>query len=103
MLKPASRTRRAVSSSSAVPAAPAQAGSLVPKCGAEVAEPGGAQQGVAERVRGDVRVGVALEARGLVGPGQSGEVHRDPRDQPVDVGADADARERGCSARPDHA
>ena len=42
---------------------------------------------------GDVGVGVALEALRLVGPGEAGEVQRDAVDEPVHVGADADARE----------
>ena len=44
---------------------------------AEVAEPRGRQQRVARGVRGDVAVGVTLEAVVLVGPGQAGQVHRD--------------------------
>ena len=53
-----------------------RAGRTVPKCAAEVAEAGGRQQRVAGRVRGDVSVGVTLEAVVLVGPGEPGEVHR---------------------------
>ena len=59
--------------------------------GAEVAEAGGGEERVAGGVRGDVGVGVALEAGGLVGPRQAGEVHRHAGHQPVHVGADADA------------
>ena len=62
---------------------------------AEVAEPGGRQQRVAGSVRGDVAVGVTLEAVVLVGPGQAGEVHRDARREAVDVDAHADAGQRG--------
>ena len=58
---------------------------------AEVAEPGGGQQRVARGVRGDVAVGVTLEAVVLVGPGQAGELHRDARREAVDVDADPDA------------
>ena len=71
---------------------------------AEVAEPGRREQRVAGGVRGDVGVGVALEALGLVGPGEPGQVHGDAVDEPVDVGADADADGEGAvEARPDHA
>ncbi|GAA2137412.1 hypothetical protein GCM10009844_04430 [Nocardioides koreensis] len=45
---------------------------------------------------GDVGVGVALEAPGLVGPGETGQVHGDPVDQAVDVGTDADANGKGA-------
>ena len=84
-------------SSRAAPEAPAHAGSAVPKLRAEVAEPGGREQRVARGVRGDVGVGVALEALRLVGPGQPGQVERDAVDEPVHVGADADAGQPvGC-------
>ena len=49
------------------------AGSAVPNVRAEVAQAGRGESGVAERVRGDVGVGVALEPLGLVGPGQAGQ------------------------------
>jgi hypothetical protein len=44
-------------------------------------------------VRGDVAVGVALEAVVLLGPGQSGQPHGDPGRQLVDVDADPDPGE----------
>jgi hypothetical protein len=40
---------------------------------------------------GHIGVGVALEALGLVGPVQAGEVHGHAVGEPVHVGADADA------------
>ena len=58
---------------------------------AEVAEAGGRQQRVAGGVRGDVAVGVTLEAVVLVGPGQPGEVHRHAGREAVHVDADAHA------------
>ena len=65
--------------------------------GAEVAEPGRGEEGVAGGVRGDVGVRVALEPGGLVRPGEAGEVHRDAHHEPVHVGADADAGARRVS------
>ena len=59
----------------------------------EVAEPRRREQGVARGVRRHVAVGVTLEALRLVGPGEAGEVQRHAVDEPVDVGADADAGE----------
>ena len=93
--QPASRTRRAVSASRVAPEAPAHSGSAVPKLRAEVAEAGRREEGVAGGVGGDVGVGVALEPGRLVGPGEAGEVHRYAGDEPVHVGADADARGGG--------
>ena len=66
-----------------------------PERAAEVSESGGREQRVARGVGGDVGVGVALQALRLVGPGEPGEVHRDPVDQAVDVGADADPEAGG--------
>ena len=42
---------------------------------------------------GDVTVGVTLEPVVLVGPGQSGEVHRDAGREAVHVDTDAHPRE----------
>ena len=67
---------------------------------AQVAQPGGGQQRVAGGVRGDVRVGVPLEALGLVGPGQPGQVERRAVHEAVDVGADADAGDARGSLHP---
>ena len=61
--------------------------------GAQVAQPGGRQQGVAGSVRGDVTVGVTLQPVVLVGPGQSGQVHRDAGREAVDVDTDAHTRD----------
>ena len=99
--KPAARTRAAVSPSRAAPEAPAHCGSAVPKLRAEVAQPGRREQCVARGMGRDIGVGVTLEALRLVGPGEPGQVERDAVDEPVDVGADADARE--CGPREDHA
>ncbi|GCD90733.1 hypothetical protein NLS1_27390 [Nocardioides sp. LS1] len=46
-------------------------------------------------MRGDVGVGVALEALRLVGPGETSEVEGHAVDQAVYVGADADAGRKG--------
>ena len=68
--------------------------------GAQVAQPGWPTEGVAGGVRRDVGVGVTLETLRLVRPGQAGEVERHPLDEPVDVGADADAGEARGSLHP---
>ena len=104
MRKPAARTRRAVSSSMAVPAAPAHSGSDVPKFEPEVAQAGRRQQGVAQRVGGGVAVGVALEPLRLAGPGQPGQVKRHALGVPVHVDAQPDPGQvlAGGVAHPPH-
>ena len=67
---------------------------------AEVAEAGGREQRVARSVRGDVAVGVTLEAGVLVRPRQAGEVHRDARREAVDVDAHADPGDGVAVFRP---
>ena len=89
--QPASRTRRAVSVEEGDPGGAGPLGLRRAEVRAEVAEPGRREEGVAGGVRGDVGVRVTLEPGRLVRPGQAGEVHRDARHEPVDVGADADA------------
>ena len=96
MRKPAARTRRAVSSSRAVPEAPAHSGSDGTELRAEVAQTGRGEQGVAERVRGDVAVRVALEPLGLVGPGEPGQVQGHAVGEPVHVDSRGPTRGR-CS------
>ena len=97
IVNPAAVTRRSVSPSRAAPEAPAHCGLGCPEVGPEVAEPGRREQRVADRVRGDVGVGVPgqpvlprpLEARqgeltALSGVGVRVHVHPDPdQRQPV--------------------
>ncbi len=73
-----------------MPAAPAHSGSAVPNVLPRSPRPGGGEQCVAGGVRGDVGVGVTLEALRLVRPVQAGQPQRSPRHEAMDVGADAD-------------
>ena len=74
-----------------MPDAPAHAGVRRTEVAAQVAEARGGEQRVARGVRRDVGVGVALEARRLVWPVQSGQVEGCALDESVHVGTDADS------------
>ena len=91
---PASPTRRAHSVSSRTPDAPDHSGRSVPKTVPRSPRPGRRQQGVAAGVGGDVAVGVPAETGRLVRPGETGQRHRTPRLERVDVDTDADAGRR---------
>ena len=86
-----------------MPEAPDHAGSDVPKLLPRSPRPGSGEQRVARGVRGDVGVGVALQARGLVGPVQPGQVQGCAVDESVDVGTDADPGRSGSVNTTDHA
>ena len=89
-----------------MPDAPAHCGSDVPKLRAEVAEAGRGEQRVAQRVGGDVGVGVALEPLRLVRPGQPGQVQGYAVGEPVHVDAQPDAGQAvrsGVAHAPHHA
>ena len=89
--QPALRSRRAVSASSATPAAPAHSGSEVPKCEPRSPSPAAessASQAAWAATSPSEWPGQPLR---LLGPGEPREVHRDAVGEAVDVGADADA------------
>ena len=89
--KPATRTRAAVSCQQGDSGGAGPRGVGRAELAAEVAEAGGGEQRVARSVRGDVAVGVTLEAVVLLRPGQAGEMHRYARREAMDVDAHADA------------
>src|SRR5262249_45580719 len=76
--------------------------------GTQVAEAGGRQQGIADRVRGDVTVRVPRESR-LAGPEQGRKIQRPAVTEGMNVGSDAylpkqarhDDPHRACSAHRD--